>query len=421
MRVLHHNIFRSYALVMLLVVAAAACTPQTPTVPPTPTLAPIGTFMPQQRDVPTLPPPAWVNAGETITLENAPRLSYIGRLDAQGSPSTLFAYAFSPDGARLVGLNNLQIVGWNLISGQLLFNTDRLNALQVYYGADKDEIYTVDGTGQIRIYDAESGVSTQALNGQPAFNGSADYDSDNGLLALAGSDGSIKVWDVANRQSLVTINAHTLPITDLAFSSDHQRLASVSADNTVKVWDWRSRQPIAEIKATASKVVFAPDNTQLAVGENRQISIWSPQNATLINTLTTGPRAPTDVLVYSPDGQYIVNGGSIQSLTVWDTQTGKLVNTLPGAGGEANAVAFSGDGTLLATSVLGGDVILWDVTKLREDALTYAALNIGTRQILYTDWSPDGFVLLLVDATGPVQLWGIPAPPSDEATATPAP
>lgn len=411
---------RSFVALMLLLAAVAACSPS-PEVPATPTLAPPGTFVPQARDVPTLPPPEWTNAGETVTLENAPRLAYLGRLDAQGSPSTVFAYAFSPDGARLVGLNNQQIIGWNLISGELLFNTDRLNAAQIYYGADKAEVYTVDGTGQIRIYDAESGVSTQALNGQPSFSGAAAYDRDNGLLALGGSDGSIKVWDVANRQSLVTINAHTLPIAYLAFSSDGERLASVSTDNSVRAWDWRNRQSTAEMKVTASKIAFSPDGSQLAVGETTQITIWNPQNGTLTNTLSTGPRTVTDLLIYSPDGQYIINGGSIQSLTVWDSQSGKLVNTLPGAGGEENSIAFSQDGTLLATSVLGGDVLLWDTTKMRDEALTYAALNVGTRQILYTDWSPDGFVLLLVDATGPLQLWGIPAPASDAPTAIPSP
>ncbi len=408
---------RTCAVLVGISAVLAACNPQ-PVAVPTPTVAPAGTFVPQARDVPTLPPPQWTNAGETITLNNAPRLAYVGRLDAQGSPSTVFAYAFSPDGARLVGLNNQQVIGWNLINGALLFNTDRLNAAQIYYGADKDEFYTVDVTGQIRVFNAESGVEIQALNGQPAFNGAAAYDRDNGRLALGGSDGSIKVWDVANRQSLATITAHTLPIINLAFSDDGERLVSVSTEGSVKVWDWRARQSTAEIKATASKAVFSPDGSQLAIGEDRQISIWNPQTATLTNTLTTGPRAMTDVLVYSPDNAYIINGGSVQSLTVWDSQTGKLVNTLPGAGGDENSITFSQDGNLLATSVLGGDVILWDTTKLRDDALAYAPLNVGTRQILYTDWSPDGFVLLLIDATGPVQLWGIPS--LAEATLTPA-
>ncbi len=403
----------SSAILVMLAACAPATTPEATTTPS------VGTFEPQQRDLPTLPPPAWVPAGENITVKNASRIAYIGRLDAQGTASTVFAYAFSPDGSRLAGLNNEQLIGWSLVTGKLLFNTARLDASQIYYGADKTEIYTVDSIGQIRIYDAEGGQIRQTLQGQPAFNGSATYDADDGWLALGGQDGTVKVWDVKARQSLVTIEAHKQPVTGLAFSSDGTRLATASNDQTIKIWDWQAKKLITQLKVSAFKIAFAPDGTQLAVAEDHQITLWNAQDGKLATTLTTGPRAPSDTLLYSPDGQYIVNGGSIQTLTIWDTKTGKLVNTLPDAGGDVNAVAFSQDGDLLVTSVLGGNVNLWDVSTMRASALSRATLPVSTRQILYSDWTPDGFILLLVDATGPIQVWGIAAPPTPEPSATP--
>jgi WD40 repeat protein len=125
----------------------------------------------------------------------------------------------------------------------------------------------------------------------------------------------------------------------------------------------------------------------------------------------------TDVLEYSPDGQFVINGGGIPSMTVWDTKTGQLVNTLPGVGGDSTSASFSPDGTLLATSLLGGEVNLWDMSKIRDEVLNHAVLNVGTNQILYADWSGDGHLLLLFDATGPIQVWGIAAqPPTPEPT-----
>ncbi len=229
----------------------------------------------------------------------------------------------------------------------------------------------------------------------------------------------MKVWDVKARQSIVTVEAHAQAITGIAFSSDGTRLATASSDQTVKIWDWQAKKLIRQMKVMAFKIAFAPDGTQLAVAEDRQITLWNAQDGKLAMTLTTGPRVQSDTLLYSPDGQYIVNGGSIQTLTVWDTKTGKLVNTLPDAGGDVNAVAFSQGGDLLVTSVLGGDVNLWDVSTMRAAALSRATLAVGTRQVLFSDWTPDGFILLLVDATGPIQVWGIPAPPTPEPSATP--
>lgn len=397
---------------ILILVLITACSPSAsePTVTPPP-----GTFQPQQRNVPTQTPPPWVAAGENISLSNVPRIAYLGRLDALGTSSTVFAYAFSPDGSQLVGLNNEQLIGWSLVTGKLEFNTARLDAVQVYYGTDKTEVYTIDGVGNIRVYDTDGGQLKQTLVGHPAFDGSAAYDSDNGLLAVGGLDGAVKVWDVAARQSLVTIQAHTQRVNGVAFSSDSTQLATFSDDKTIKVWDWRAKKLISQTKAFAYTVVFSPDGTQLAVGEDRQITLWNPADGKQIFALNTGIRAPSDKLIYSPDGQYIINGGSIQTLTVWDAKTGKLVNTLPGAGGDENTVDFTPNGDLLVTSVLGGDVNIWDVSSMRAETLNRATLSVGTRQILYSDWSSDGFILLLVDATGPIQVWGI-APSAPTAT-----
>src|SRR4051812_48711478 len=116
---LHTLLFSAFILVLL-----AACTPST--VSPTATVPPAGTFVPQQRDLPTLPPPAWVPVAQEIKLANVTNIAYLGRLDAKSTPSTVFAYAFSPDGSRLVGLNNEQLIGWDLVTGKLLFNTARL-------------------------------------------------------------------------------------------------------------------------------------------------------------------------------------------------------------------------------------------------------------------------------------------------------
>src|SRR5688500_14683383 len=211
---------RRYLIAFLLLLAACAQTPATE--------APPGTFAPVLRDQPTLPPPAWVEGAEAITLENAPLISYIGRLDAASTPSTVFAYSFSPDGTRLAGLNNDQLIVWDLITGQLVFNTARDQALYVYYSADKSEVYTVDDIGEITIYDADRGAVKDTLDTQIQYNGIATYYADEGWLALGGSDAMVQVWDPSERQSLGTFVAGTGPLRTLTFSADGEWLATAA-------------------------------------------------------------------------------------------------------------------------------------------------------------------------------------------------
>jgi WD40 repeat protein len=369
--------------------------------------------------VPTFTPPPWSEPGALITLQNVPEVIYLGRLDAEGVPSSVFAYAFSPDGTQLVGLNNEQLILWNLITGTRVFATGRADALFVFFGLDKEEIFTVTLDGIINIYDTISGRIKDTLQGKPQeFSGVVLYDTNTGYLVLGGRDGEVKVWDVATRTSLVTIQAHSLRINAVDFSSDGERLLTSSDDGTTKLWDWRTRTVLTTITAPVYRAVLSPDDSIIAVGGSDQISFWNAEDGSAGVVLTTGPRAPSDYVTFSPDGAYLINGGTLPSLTIWDAQTGAYVNVLPGAGGDSPTMAFSQDGQLLLTTVLGGDVILWDVTSFREENMRQAVLNLGTRQMFSADWSSDNFLLAFFEGPGPIQLWGIPRPP---ATPTPNP
>ena len=239
---------RRYLIACLLLLAACAQTPATE--------APPGTFAPVLRDQPTQPAPVWVEGAEEITLENAPRIALIGRLDSASAPSTVFAYAFSPDGTRLAGLNNDQLIVWDLIGGQIVFNTARDQAIYVFYSADKGEVYTVDDIGEITIYHANTGAAKDTLTSQIQYNGVAAYYADEGWLALGGSDAGVQVWNPSERQSLGTFLAGTGPIKTIVFSADGERLATAAFNGLVQVWDWRNQQSVARIAESASRLAF---------------------------------------------------------------------------------------------------------------------------------------------------------------------
>lgn len=379
----------------------AACVP---TIPPPPT--PTG-FVPQMRGAATATPVPWVEGAAAITLDNVAQITRLGRLDARDTRSTVFAYAFSPDGTRLVGLNNDQLIAWNLLTGEIVFNTARGSAEAVYYAPDKSEIYTLDDEGTIYIHDADTGAEKDTLAAQTQYARVAAFYADDGWLALGALNGEVKVWDLAARQSIVTIQAHDAPVDTLAFSADGEQLATAGQDGTVMVWDWRNRQSRLALEGLALRLAFSPDGVQLAVGQETAIDLWNIAGAERVHRLETGTGGARDVLLYAPDGRYLLNGGGIPAMMIWDAQTGEFVNSLPDVGGESTSAAFSPDGALLATSVLGGPVTLWNVTQINDSTLTRANLDFGTPQALYVDWSPDGFLLTIFEAAGSIQVWGI--------------
>ena len=73
-------------------------------------------------------------------------------------------------------------------------------------------------------------------------------------------------------------------------------------------------------------------------------------------------------LAFSPDGKHLATrrfGGIVE---IWDTATGRKVQTFKGHSGAIHSIAFSPDGTRLATGGADGTVRLWDIARSGDGA-----------------------------------------------------
>ncbi len=388
---------------LLLVVLASCASAATPNSGPPP------------RDLPTAFPESlpYIEPLAAMTRDNIAQIRLIGRLQAPGTPSTVFRHAFSPDGTLLAGLNNDWLIVWDLISGETLYHITRGSAAWLYFSPDKSEIYTIAPSGLVEIWDATNGQARNDFRGHADFADILAYDAERGYLAMGGLSGEIKVWDVAARQSLVTFSANPGRITSLAFSPDGQWLAAGSEDHVMRLWDWRERRLIRAYDhqgANVNRIVFRPDGDQIATATDRYIALWDANSDTLSAVLETDEGGASDVLAYSPDGRFIVNGGLAPFMNIWDSASGALIGSFPDINGGRVSATFSPDSQLIITSQLDGPVFLWDLSQMKAETLTRANVDFGSTKILTADWSDDGFTLILIDATGPIYVWGIGAP-----------
>jgi WD40 repeat protein len=102
---------------------------------------------------------------------------------------------------------------------------------------------------------------------------------------------------------------------------------------------------------------------------------------------------------FSPDGRLVTGGGfGRQRVVVWDPSSGNRVGFLPGNVGVVTDVAFSPDGSKLATSSEDGALRLWDGRSL--EPLITLALDAGGR----IAFSPDGTRLAYVANDGMVRV-----------------
>jgi WD40 repeat protein len=214
---------------------------------------------------------------------------------------------------------------------------------------------------------------------------SAAFTPDSAVLAWAGGnaeDFAIRLWDVANGQSIGRLDGHTGIVWAVTFSSDGQMLASVSSDRTAKIWDWRNRTLIQSIDLPGEivSVSFSPDGQILAVGgvdepqgDVQNAAIWTFFTGSWNPLLKFPEYLNISALAYSPDGRFLVGGGTSRNVQIWRTSDGTSLFTLNHAHQVLDA-AISPDGSTVATATCQitlndecteGSVWLWNLANGR--------------------------------------------------------
>ncbi|MBN8574768.1 MAG: hypothetical protein J0M05_12715, partial [Candidatus Kapabacteria bacterium] len=131
----------------------------------------------------------------------------------------------------------------------------------------------------------------------------------------------------------------------------------------------------------------------------KQISTNSKDS---VRTLT-GHASSVRSVAFSPDGSRIASGSSDETIKIWDVSTGKELRTLTGHTGWVNSVAFSPDGRKIASGSGIGDasIKIWDASMGKElQTLT------GHTDVVYSvAFSPDGSRLASGSSDNTIKIW----------------
>ncbi len=188
-------------------------------------------------------------------------------------------------------------------------------------------------------------------------------------------------------------------------SPDGKQIASRNEDHlldgvfALSIWRLADGSLAQELKQpfAVDGIAFSPDGSVLAAGR-----LWRISNGALSNPVKlSGLVDHVDSVAVSRDNQWIATGG-IKNLRLWQAKDGMLVREIRSITGRVNQIAFSPDGTWLATASADQGVQLWQVS----DGNLIRTFSKQTENVTMLVFSPDGN--LLASATrNTLRLWRV--------------
>ncbi|KAJ5788212.1 hypothetical protein N7457_003202, partial [Penicillium paradoxum] len=347
--------------------------------------------------------------------------------------------------------------GWGQCLQTLVGNGIHMNS--VVFSSSGTLLASGHAGGAIKIWDPRSGQCLRTFKGQGDSVYSLVFSHDDAWLVSGGS--AFEIWQTHSWQCLQTFDRCHDPVRSVALSPSGKLLASGNEKGTIHIWDtdrWQCLQTLETHRYPVNSVAFSPDGTLLASGKDLDLSpepcrlpgiihIWDTSTWQCLQTLESH-RYPVTAVAFSPNGKLFVSGrgggfnggsGNVQiwdvenwhslqqfddlarvtsvafsndgsklasgfqegDIRVWDTHSWQCLQTFKDNQNWTTSVAFSNDGAQLAAGSMDSNIRLWDM----QSNLSLQSIDCHHDRIGSVEFSPDGALFASTSTDGTIKIW----------------
>ncbi|MEE8392640.1 MAG: ABC transporter permease subunit [Anaerolineae bacterium] len=288
--------------------------------------------------------------------------------------------------------------------------------------------------GTVRVWDTRNGWAAYTLSGHSGPVVGVAFTPDNSTLISAGHDGTVRLWNVSavlnagasSKQEGQVLDAGGEPLNDMALATDGSILATVGADGVVRVFDVALGQMLQSIGLNENAklaVALSSDGALVAADDGVNIQLWDTHTGDPIRTLAgyceedetkatreeceeadeewLGHKKEVTALAFSPDGTLLASGSADTTIIFWEVETGAVKWPSAGHWSEVSRMVFHPDGNAMLSGGRDNKIRNWRLPGGKSTA--YYEGHLSAVNGVAFGW--DAETILTAGEDGTVRVW----------------
>jgi WD40 repeat protein/tetratricopeptide (TPR) repeat protein len=237
------------------------------------------------------------------------------------------------------------------------------------------------------------------------------------LLTTVAAYGQQTLSPVKTSQPVLVLDTggHSGKILGAAFAPDGRHVVTGSYDKTVRVWNISTGESVRVFRlpigpgpeGIVHAIAVSPNGTTVAAGgvpadralDDAPIYLLDLNSGQILRMLK-GNKGFVNALAFSADGTRLASAGN-RTIHVFDVRTGRVETNLEGLKPQIRHLAFSPDGRKLSAVAEDAGAWIWSLPDGKE----LASLRDGNRPTASVTWSPNGQTVAVGNKDGSISLW----------------
>jgi WD40 repeat protein len=318
---------------------------------------------------------------------------------------------FSPDGSRIAGSIDGQLVVWDTTSWQVIdYPGVQGDVVDLAWSWDNSRLAVIADSDNDNLAFVLTEADSVSLKGEAPFERRLLGWAQDNSIVVTYQQAKVIWWNPVTGEPERTLQVDYFPwcSNSIAYSPDIIAAAS-SLGGWLMVYDWTSGEVLHrsfEHATAADDLAFSPDGTLLASTQwiVDGVIVWDVETGARIQRIAEADES----VAWSPDGSMLA-ADSQDGVSIWDVETGARIQRIAEAD---ESVAWSPDGSMLAAAsyddTYGAVVILCDPLDGTVIQVFTPQSDSSVRGLTYVTWSPGGAqVAAGADSRSETFIWDV--------------